>query len=135
MVESDIPLPRFLGNTDHNKMCVYVISAETGHVKIGIAGEPASRRKALQNAHYEVLTLRHFVRCTTKEAPVFEREAHLLLSDKWIRGEWFRVSVEDAISAVEVAMRNVRLGLGIADFSLFHKQVSVRGGGRPKLNS
>ena len=81
---------------------IYVIKSDGGPVKIGISSDPDVRRQALESHGPNRLTLVH-----TRDVDVpgaVERAAHRLLSDHRRKGEWFDVSVADAIAAIDAAL-------------------------------
>ncbi len=79
---------------------VYLISAE-GYVKIGITSQIVTRVQSLQHNHWARLELVHVHGTTTRdEAAAIESLAHAQLSQFWVRGEWFMVSVEEAVRAI-----------------------------------
>lgn len=93
---------------------VYVIQRE-GTVKVGFSTDPVRRAKAFGRC----AALAHATdeEIDFEDARRLERLAHrvLVLSGKHIRGEWFSATVEDAVAAIEIAMRqasNVELKLG-----------------------
>lgn len=84
-------------------MKVYVIrNADTPLVKIGISKEPFRRLAMLQVETKDRLILEK--EFDAEDARKVERTAHALLQDARAHGEWFRVTVEEAIEAVEVAI-------------------------------
>ena len=88
---------------------LYVIGGETGPLKIGISGDVAQRVATLQYDVSPTLRAHHQVR-PTGDARLVERVAHQLLAAKRLRGEWFDVSIEEAIAAVEQAIALVDAG-------------------------
>jgi hypothetical protein len=81
---------------------VYVFKSDHGLVKIGKSGNPEKRLKYVQCASGLALNLAH-VR-ELKNAAAVEHAAHVLLRDKRRCGEWFDVSIEDAIKAIDQAI-------------------------------
>ena len=94
-----------------NSRFVYVAGDQNGALKIGISFNPTQRLTQLQ--HTSPLVLHHQTSVSGSARSV-ERVAHLLLSEKRLRGEWFDVSIEEAIAAVELAVEAVEA----ADLSL-----------------
>ena len=79
---------------------IYVMESEVG-VKIGISKNPDERLRQITNASGMHVSLRH-----TREhesAYAIEQSAHKLLADKRRTGEWFNVTVDEAISAINEA--------------------------------
>lgn len=100
MTASILPLPA--------QAYVYVIGTEDGPQKIGIANNPESRRAIFQTGNPEPLMLAASVPVLKHEALSVERYAHWLLEGSRIRGEWFNVSPDEALEAVEAAVKAVR---------------------------
>lgn len=81
-----------------NVVYVYVVENEvTGSVKIGVSSSPKKRLSSLQTGTEHKLNLAHVSDATDV---VSEKKVHDLLNESCIRGEWFNVSTDDAISAV-----------------------------------
>ena len=70
---------------------VYLIeAAEFGHIKVGIAANPAFRMKGLQTGSSTKLTLRVCYPCDHSQAAKIERELHRKLEPYRVSGEWFK---------------------------------------------
>lgn len=81
-----------------NVVYVYVVENEvTGSVKVGVSSSPKKRLSTLQTGTEHKLNLVHVSDAT---AVVSEKKVHELLNESCIRGEWFNVSTDAAISAV-----------------------------------
>jgi 2,4-dienoyl-CoA reductase-like NADH-dependent reductase (Old Yellow Enzyme family) len=66
--------------------CYIIRSGDTSFVKIGWADEDVEeRRRALQTAHYELLTVLRVI----DGPPTVERWMHSRFSQHRVRGEWF----------------------------------------------
>lgn len=65
---------------------VYVISAASGHVKIGIAVDVKKRLRGLQNAHAEALS----VLIDFPGGRPLEQQLHKVLAKYRMKGEWFQ---------------------------------------------
>jgi hypothetical protein len=98
---------------------VYIISAQGGPQKIGIAGDVEARRRALQTASPHRLAIAFSV--PHPEALRVERVAHHILADRRLSGEWFAVdpdratAVREAIPRVEAGEDRPRAGaIGLA---------------------
>jgi len=77
---------------------LYVIGVHSsGPVKLGISKNPDRRVRQLQTGHSDRLHLFH-----TEPVPegVFERLLHNNLRHRRLRGEWFDLTVEQAIADV-----------------------------------
>lgn len=81
---------------------IYVMRGEDGSLKLGHSKNPATRSKQLGRAVeivHQTDVLEH--------AEHIERLAHrvLVLHGKHIKGEWFEASLADAITAIEIAVK------------------------------
>lgn len=81
---------------------VYVMSGVDGAVKVGVSVDPYRRIKNVRGA-----TNVSFFTEPMDRAYDVERIAHKLLAEYQYRGEWFSVTVNDAIAAVSRAIRIV----------------------------
>ena len=81
---------------------VYVIAQERGPVKVGISDKPMFRLRSLQTGHASRLDLKHSREADN--AKLVERLAHHALREKRLSGEWFDVTVDEAIAAIESAV-------------------------------
>lgn len=79
---------------------VYVIGAEQGPYKIGIASDAERRMRLLQTGNPERLQIHHTAEVEVAMAKRVEASAHRLLSAKRLVGEWFAVPLAAAIEAV-----------------------------------
>lgn len=87
---------------------VYLIQAESGPVKIGIATDPNRRLSELQTANYELLTLLYRLECNSlTDAQQLETVLHRRYAQQRIRGEWFD---SDPINIIE----DIEMAIGIA---------------------
>jgi hypothetical protein len=89
---------------------VYVIGGEVGPQKIGISNNLESRLINLQSGRPYKLRLVTCVRRPNGDARAVERVAHHLLREKRLDGEWFGVSIEEAVQAVTRAVEMVEAG-------------------------
>lgn len=80
---------------------VYVIGIDATPVKIGTADDPRKRLQLLQIGCPEPLVLHRTLEFPHYAAEPIERAAHEALKDRHRRGEWFNVSIEDAVSTIE----------------------------------
>lgn len=87
-------------------MKVYLIEAPvSGQIKIGISDVPFRRVAFLQTEWREQLFLRHEHDAgSSSEARRIERCAHIILSDRRVKGEWFNVSLDEAMGALAEAI-------------------------------
>jgi len=88
---------------------VYVIGSEDGPQKIGMSANPASRLRGLQTSSPHRLKLLAAVDVPATDAVAVERHAHAALSLHHLLGEWFRVTPDQAVTAVQEAAAAVAL--------------------------
>jgi len=87
---------------------VYVIAAENGPVKIGIAQNPFKRLKELQTGAAVPLRVAYAQEANSPSAAKeIERLAHEAAAGASLRGEWFDLSVEAASRTIRTAARCV----------------------------
>lgn len=82
---------------------VYVIEADNGEVKVGIASAPLSRLTTIVREYgprrgFRTARVAAYFDCD--DPPVIEVWAHRLLRDRWVDGEWFRAPVMESVHAV-----------------------------------
>jgi hypothetical protein len=94
----------------------YVIRSADGLVKIGTSTNVAARLRALQTSSPHRLELLHAFLVTDNGARELEGEAHRLLDRHRCHGEWFDVTADAAVQAVEQAGRNV-FGKSVVDLT------------------
>jgi hypothetical protein len=82
---------------------VYVIGAEGGPVKIGIARNPHHRLATLRTAAPVPLRLAHIEEVEEETAAHIERQAHRSLAAHRLQGEWFATTVAIARDAIQQA--------------------------------
>lgn len=82
---------------------VYVISSGEGRFKIGRARDPMERMRGLQVASPVSLEMVYSVEVS--QSTQAEGHAHKLLTEHRLRGEWFSVTREQAIAAVDSAAK------------------------------
>lgn len=84
-------------------MKVYLIEdPANGLVKIGVSDTPHRRFGYLQSAQQERLYLRHEHDAGSRaEAFRIERAAHAALASRRVKGEWFAISLDDAMAALK----------------------------------
>jgi hypothetical protein len=79
-------------------MYLYVIGAESGPYKIGIANDPYHRLRNLQTGNPNVLSC--LILAKDDCAPRYERVAHQSLREFLVSGEWFDTSLENIKSVL-----------------------------------
>lgn len=84
---------------------IYVIAADpAGPVKIGSSKEPERRLRQLQTGHADPLKLFHTEAISVEGVLLMERIIHRENRVHKRKGEWFNLSVTDAIAEVKHAM-------------------------------
>lgn len=84
---------------------VYVIKSNGGPVKVGISANPLKRSRMLElGGPYSMSVVQVW---DSEYAREVEKLAHGILLTKRLRGEWFEVSVDEAIAAIDQAIRSV----------------------------
>lgn len=85
---------------------VYVIASELepNTVKIGLSRDPDKRVKQLQTGHAAPLKVFHQVAFPAQNTRLVEQILHRELNHKRIRGEWFSLTIEQAIAEVDFAL-------------------------------
>lgn len=81
-------------------MNVYVISCESGPVKIGTSFDPPSRIKQLQTGCPYPLRM-EYISDFHCEAEMVEQMVHYALRERRMCGEWFSISTSEAIETVK----------------------------------
>lgn len=116
--------------------CVYVVGGPKGKkpVKIGYAKDMTKRLAALQvGSPVELTVWGDISKLRRHEAQNIEREAHKLLSDRHVRGEWFDISAEEATDAIgrlvntRVYSARIVLSFDISDYIEPERIVALRG--------
>lgn len=80
---------------------MYVIGATpNGPLKLGISADPERRVGQLQTGHAERLQLFHSELVANTKARLFERLLHRDIGYRRTIGEWFNLSVEEAIAHI-----------------------------------
>lgn len=90
-------------SNENSLTSIYVIGPTEGPYKIGYSGNPRSRLSSLQTGTTQSLLIHYEEEAETSKAVVIEKLIHRQLAHKKIRGEWFDVTLEDAIAEVKYA--------------------------------
>lgn len=80
---------------------VYIIGTGRGPLKIGISESPYKRLAAIQTSHPERLSVLYAKSWAGVFAQDIETEVHRFLDEHRTRGEWFDVSFQTAVDAIE----------------------------------
>jgi hypothetical protein len=71
-------------------------------VKVGITNDPAARLRTLQTGMPGEVAMPYLVVLPERDMAIrLERRLHKRLADRHERGEWFRIGLEEAISATD----------------------------------
>jgi hypothetical protein len=80
---------------------LYVIAATAaGPVKLGLSMNPEKRVRQLQTGSALPLSIFHTEEVEDGRVKIAERALHQLLGHKRMKGEWFDMSVEQAVAEV-----------------------------------
>ena len=79
---------------------LYVIGPKEGPQKIGITGDVKQRLHTLQTGFPETLFVHHYEEIEAKSVRKLEKKVHTELNHKRAKGEWFNITVEEAIEFV-----------------------------------
>ncbi len=80
---------------------LYVIAHDiNGPVKLGLSISPTKRLKQLQTGSATVLSLFHTEEIEDSKVKIAEKALHKTLSHIRLKGEWFNMTVDDAIAEV-----------------------------------
>lgn len=97
-------------NDTSNSCCVYVIQAESGAVKIGIAANVNTRLRDLQVANHQELKVLYKLKVANRQiAQALEALLHERYAKDAIRGEWFNVAVDRLIDDIRFATTFARI--------------------------
>lgn len=88
--------------------CVYVFEARDC-CKVGISTNVILRRNNLEHARGETLRIAFMLKLAMKDAKKLESESHWYLKTTGchMRGEWYRLSSEAAVAAIERVAENI----------------------------
>lgn len=84
---------------------MYAISSDKRMpVKLGISKNPDKRIKQLQTGHSDKLSIYHIEKVPADKVRLYEGILHKDLSLKRKQGEWFDITVEEAISHIKLTL-------------------------------
>jgi hypothetical protein len=88
---------------------LYLVTTESGApVKVGIATNPHARFSAIQTSHFVSLRLHRFWWLAGRQISIrIESDFKEHFRDRCIRGEWFDVTLLEAVAFVEAAVRAI----------------------------
>lgn len=84
-----------------NQTYLYAIGTTGFLQKIGYSIHPEKRLKKLQTGNPDVLILHYKFEIDTEKARLFEQNFHKQYNYKRLRGEWFKMSVEEVIGLMK----------------------------------
>lgn len=90
----------------YEKAHVYILEGD-GRIKLGMSGDPEKRMYSIQLNTVDNLKL-VFKTEATEDYLLIERIAHKKLKKFKVKGEWYKVSVQDAINAVNLAIEQIK---------------------------
>lgn len=96
---------------------VYVVGSTVGPKKIGIAKNPRARLSQHRTSSPLRLECHFLAQCDASAARDVERSAHRLLARSRLWGEWFDVSTEEAVAAVQAAAVQIDVTLSVAELT------------------
>lgn len=85
---------------------IYIAKSAYGPVKIGVAKDIRIRLSNIQISSPVDVTLEYAANCDGDMRAV-EQRAHSILSDKRMRGEWFKTDASEAILAIAQAAKEL----------------------------
>lgn len=83
---------------------IYIIGGTEKPYKIGFSKEPHKRLKSLQTGYPEKLTLHYIKEIDETQVRQLEKHIHRAIAYKRTKGEWFNISLDDAISEINFAV-------------------------------
>lgn len=86
-----------------NSSYIYVIGDNASPYKIGFTKNPDKRLKSLQTGNPRKLSMLYKEEINENEIKYIEKQIHKELKRKQVSGEWFNISLEDAISEIKYA--------------------------------
>lgn len=87
-----------------NNHWIYVIGDTASPYKIGFTKDPDKRLKTLQTGNPKKLQIHYKEQINENEVKYIEKQIHNELKRKQVSGEWFNISLDDAISEVKYAV-------------------------------
>lgn len=87
-----------------NNHWIYVIGDNASPYKIGFTKDPDKRLRTLQTGNHKKLQIHYKEMIGENEVKYIEGRIHEELKRKQVSGEWFNVSLDDAISEVKYAV-------------------------------
>ena len=101
---SDVKITRNRRTADSTQ--IYVVR-DGEFAKIGIAADPIQRTADLQTGNPRALSIVHTVHVDRESAARVEAQAHFLLREQHVLGEWFRATDRQARKAVRQAIERL----------------------------
>lgn len=83
---------------------IYIIGSENPPYKIGISKNPERRLKNIQTGHPHKLQILELRETDSKRTKLLESVIHKHLDQYRMKGEWFNISLEQAILHLDFAL-------------------------------
>lgn len=90
-------------SNENSVTSIYIIGPEGGPYKVGWSADPKTRLSNLQVGQAQEIKLHYSETTETEVAKVIEKLIHRQIGYKRVRGEWFDVTLEEAIAEVRFA--------------------------------
>jgi len=87
-----------------NNHWIYIIGDTESPYKIGFTKDPEKRLSTLQTGNPKKLTIHYKEQINENEVKFIEKQIHKELKRKKISGEWFDISLDDAIAEIKYAV-------------------------------
>lgn len=87
-----------------DKSYIYVIGNDQSPYKIGFTKDIDKRLQTLQTGNHQKLFVHYKEQINEEEIKFIEKQIHKELMRKKVSGEWFDVSLDDAILEVKYAV-------------------------------
>jgi len=98
-------------HTTSRRNFVYILSnSDNGYLKIGVSGNVDERVKQLQTGSWARLSIEYRSMVCSNSFDI-ESTVHRKLKEKQVMGEWYDVSVSDAISLIELENHQLKTPL------------------------
>lgn len=82
---------------------IYIIGSHHSPYKIGLSKTPKKRLQTLQTGHPETLFIHYTQEVAECDVKQIEAAIHRIIKYRQHRGEWFDITLEDAISEIKFA--------------------------------
>lgn len=86
------------------KSFIYIIGGESKPYKIGLSKNPIQRLKNLQTGFPSELKIHYTHEVESKQVRFIEKSIHDIMNYKRTHGEWFDLTLSEAIAEVQFAI-------------------------------